>query len=94
MERAVIIARDGRLSLRDVLPLRKFQHIAEQKNSDATPVVRTKSQLREMERETLLRALEEASWKVAGEQGAAKKLGIPASTFTSRMKALRIDRPT
>ena len=93
MERAVIIARDGGLNLRDVLPLRKFQHIAEQKNSDAMPVVRTKSQLRDMERETLLRALEEANWKVAGEQGAAKRLGIPASTFTSRMKALRIERP-
>jgi PAS domain S-box-containing protein len=93
IERAVIIARDGRLSLRDVLPLRKFPQIVERTNSDTIPMARTKSELREMERETLLRALEETNWKVAGEHGAAKKLGVPASTLTSRMKALSIQRP-
>jgi PAS domain S-box-containing protein len=93
MERAVIIARDGRLSLRDILPLRKIQPVSEHKNSPAVLVVRTKSELREMERETLIRALEETKWKVAGAQGAARRIGIPASTLTSRMKALRIQRP-
>jgi len=58
------------------------------------PVVRTKGELREIERETLIRALGEAKWKVAGTQGAAAKLGIPPSTLTSRMKALQIKRPS
>jgi PAS domain S-box-containing protein len=93
IERAVIIARDGRLSLRDVLPPRTIQPVLERKNSDAVPVARTKSDLREMERETLIRALEGTMWKVAGAQGAAHKLGIPPSTLTSRMKALGIQRP-
>jgi transcriptional regulator with GAF, ATPase, and Fis domain len=75
------------------LPLRKFQPPQKNEATDAAPVVRTKSQLREIERETLIRALEEANWKVAGAQGAAQRLGIPPSTFTSRMKALRIERP-
>jgi transcriptional regulator of acetoin/glycerol metabolism len=92
IERAVIIARDGRLSLRDVLPLHNFQQI-ERKTSDAVPAVRTKSELRDVERETLLRALEHARWKVAGAQGAARNLGVPPSTLTSRMKALGIERP-
>jgi PAS domain S-box-containing protein len=93
IERAVIIARDGRLSLRDVLPLRNLQHIPEPKSSEAVLVLRTKSELREMERATLIRSLEEAKWKVAGTQGAALKLGIPPSTLSSRMRALGIQRP-
>ena len=93
IERAVIIARDGRLSLRDVLPLHTLQNVAEHKNTDVIPAVRTKSELRRIERESLIRALEEAHWKVAGAQGAAHKLGIPPSTLASRMKALQIQRP-
>jgi len=93
IERAVIIARDARLNLRDVLPLHKVQQIRESKNSDFVSAVRTKSELREIEHETLVRALAESKWKVAGSQGAARKLGIPPSTLTSRMKALQICRP-
>ena len=93
IERAVIIARDSRLSLREVLPLRSFQQPVARKNSDSVGAIRTKSELREMERETLIRALEEANWRVAGAQGAAQKLGIPSSTLSSRMKALKIQRP-
>jgi formate hydrogenlyase transcriptional activator len=93
MERAVIIARDGRLSLRDVLPLRPISQTVDRKVSDAIPAARTKGELREIERETLVRALEASAWKVAGATGAAQKLGIPPSTLTSRMKALGIARP-
>jgi formate hydrogenlyase transcriptional activator len=93
MERAVIIARDGRLSLRDVLPLRPASQTVDRKSSDVIPAARTKGELREIERETLVRALDESAWKVAGVTGAAQKLGIPPSTLTSRMKALRIARP-
>ena len=93
MERAVIIARDGRLSLRDVLPIRPTAQVVDRKISDAIPAARTKGELREIERETLVRALEESAWKVAGATGAAQKLGIPPSTLTSRMKALGIARP-
>ena len=93
IERAVIIARDGRFSLRDVLPLRHAAPAVERKHADAMPAARTKGELREIERETLQRALEETGWKVAGATGAAQRLGIPPSTLTSRMKALRIERP-
>ncbi len=92
IERAVIVASDDRLKLRDVLPLHNLQPAGEGMRSAASPI-RTKSELRKMERETLVRALEEAKWKVAGAQGAAAKLGVPASTLTSRMKALGIHRP-
>ena len=91
MERAVIIARGETLSLREVLPLEKFSKAGERR--ETVSVVRTKGDLRELERATLVRALEQAKWKVAGEAGAAKKLGVPPSTLFSRMKALGIRRP-
>ena len=38
------------------------------------------------------RALDACDWKVSGENGAARLLGIPASTLSSRIKALKIQR--
>jgi len=76
-----------------VLPLHNPQHEREQKSPSTGPSVQTKKDLREMEKATLIRALEEAKWKVSGPQGAAQKLGVPASTLSSRIKALGIQRP-
>jgi transcriptional regulator with GAF, ATPase, and Fis domain len=89
----VIIARNGKLNLRDVLPLASLQPIRERRGGIAVDGLQTKKDLREAEKATLLRALEEAKWKVAGPHGAAQKLGIPPSTLSSRMKVLRIVRP-
>jgi PAS domain S-box-containing protein len=93
IERAVIIAREGRLALREVLPLDSFRPVADRGNAGGSFGVRTKAEIRQLERETLVRALEQTGWKVAGAQGAARVLGIPASTLSSRMKALQIERP-
>jgi PAS domain S-box-containing protein len=95
IERAIIISRDGNLSLREVLPLHGLRHVRDTGNGATpwAPALQTKSDLREVERETLLRALVQAHWKVAGAQGAARALGIPPSTLASRMKALQIRRP-
>jgi len=92
IERAVIIARDGRLALRDVLPVTSLSPV-DSKSSSKAPALRTKAELRRLEKETLVRALEQANWKVAGADGAAHALGIPPSTLSSRMKALHIKRP-
>jgi PAS domain S-box-containing protein len=93
IERAVIIARDARFSLRDILPLHSAHPVRQRIHSADGRVLNTKDELRRLERETLIRALEHSNWKVAGAQGAAQKLGIPPSTLSSRMKALRIQRP-
>jgi len=92
IERAVIITRGERLALREVLPVNKLQP-TEVRQEIGEQAVRTKSELRELERETLVQTLEQAKWKVSGEDGAARRLGVPPSTLFSRMKALRIQRP-
>jgi transcriptional regulator with GAF, ATPase, and Fis domain len=49
--------------------------------------------LAENERQHILKTLEKTDWKVAGSRGAAKMLGIPASTLSFHMKKLGIIRP-
>ncbi|MFZ1745929.1 MAG: helix-turn-helix domain-containing protein, partial [Nitrospirales bacterium] len=54
--------------------------------------IRTLQELQDLERQNILLALEQSSWKVSGEQGAAKLLGMNSSTLASRMKTLGITR--
>ena len=51
------------------------------------------SDLKLIEREHIVAVLEDSSWKISGESGAAAKLGIPPSTLRSKMKKLSIVRP-
>lgn len=48
--------------------------------------------LAEAEREHILKALEQTSWRVSGPRGAAKILGLKPTTLESRMKKLDIRR--
>jgi formate hydrogenlyase transcriptional activator len=54
--------------------------------------VLTARELEEFERSNIVRALESCGWRIAGESGAARLLGIPPTTLSSRMKALEIRR--
>ena len=53
-----------------------------------------KQDLEAVERARILRALEEAAWKIKGEGNAAVRLGVTPSGLRSRMKKLGITRPT
>ncbi len=59
----------------------------------ATPILSV-AELEALERANTLRALAATGWKVAGADGAAALLKMNASTLASRMRALRIRRPT
>jgi transcriptional regulator with GAF, ATPase, and Fis domain len=94
IERAVITARDGRLNLDRGLP--RLEPALPATDPDAGvrgARVLTTDELRELERANLVRALERASWKISGSEGAAQLLGMNPSTLASRMKALGISRP-
>ncbi|MFQ5935898.1 MAG: sigma 54-interacting transcriptional regulator [Acidiferrobacterales bacterium] len=96
IERGVITSRNGELNLDRALPETANDVPSGEAVSPAeemTEQIHTAQQLHELERENLLRALETAGWRVAGENGAAQLLGMNPSTLSSRMKAFRIKRP-
>jgi PAS domain S-box-containing protein len=94
IERAVITARDGVLALDSILPPADDDVAPPPRTAGHPAAVRTAEELRELERDNILRALETTGWRVAGPTGAAQRLGLPSSTLASRMKALGIRRPS
>ena len=99
IERAVITSQTGRLNLARALP----EIATELNNLNTTEAddkalahqhsILTESELRELERSNLLKALESTNWKISGENGTANLLGIKPTTLISRIKALGICRP-
>jgi formate hydrogenlyase transcriptional activator len=82
IERAVILSKDGVLF--NPLPIQEPQ-------DDANYSVPTT--LKEVERSTILRALEDRDWVVGGSEGAAAKLGLPRTTLIYKMERFGICRP-
>jgi len=95
IERAVITGRSGRLGLEDALPEPHESVWPEPPaaSEEAPPRIRTLQEIQELERHNLIRALEATEWRVSGDNGAARLLGMNPSTLSSRMKALGIKRP-
>jgi transcriptional regulator with GAF, ATPase, and Fis domain len=89
IDRAVILARDGRLELD--LP-DGAQSEPAKLPVDVTDVV-PEPRWREMEKANLTAALTRTSYRVSGPGGAAELLELHPATLTSRMKALGIRRP-
>jgi PAS domain S-box-containing protein len=95
IERALITSPDGILSLDRALPVEGPAPVTEAASPPAADGrVRTAAELQQLERENILAALQQCDGRIAGDQGAAKLLGMPPSTLTSRLKALGIERPT
>jgi transcriptional regulator with GAF, ATPase, and Fis domain len=91
VERAVITAREGRVSFE--LPSSQPGKQETDKPADSVAVrVRTDEQLRDAERNNLLAALNKTRWKVYGAGGAAELLGIKPGTLAARMKKLGLRR--
>ena len=81
IERAVINASGNKLRLMDTLD-------NPQKNLTTTPKT-----LETVERNHIVRILEETRWKVSGKNGAAEILGLNSSTLRARMRKLGIRKP-
>jgi transcriptional regulator with GAF, ATPase, and Fis domain len=52
----------------------------------------TAKEMRALERDNLIAALEACRWKIGGPDGAAALLGVKPTTLSSQLKALRIER--
>ena len=51
-------------------------------------------ELESIEREHILSVLESVGWRVSGDHGAAKILGLKRTTLEARMRKLGISRPS
>lgn len=92
IERAVITSRNGVLDLDRALPEAPASTPTARLPEEAAAGIRTSRELRELECRNLLLALERAGWRMEGEGGAARLLGMNPSTLRSRLKALGIRR--
>jgi transcriptional regulator with GAF, ATPase, and Fis domain len=94
IERAVITAKNGQLNFDRAVPDDEEKPPSPNEPfKQELPAIRTIQDIQDLERQNILMALNQGGWKVSGEKGAAKLLGINPSTLASRMKALGITRP-
>jgi len=75
-----------------ILSSSKILHIKQNFNISKNVPDITKVPLAEIEKRYILEVLNDCRWRIGGEQGAAKILGMPDSTLRSRMKKLNINR--
>ena len=81
LERAVINSSGPKLRLDDELRSRQMDLSTGQATLEA------------VEREHIIRILEQTNWKISGKKGAAELLGLNRSTLRARMRKLGISRP-
>ena len=65
--------------------------------ADATPSadgVLSEREMRDYQKQNIIRALEQASWKVSGAGGAAELLGVRPTTLADRIRTYKIGRPS
>ena len=84
IERAMILSPGNTLQAGDWLP-----KTAVTKNGNDQ---KTLLKLEDVEKEHILETLKKVNWKVSGERGAAKILGLNPTTLEARMKKLGIKR--
>ena len=83
IERAVILSPRNRLELDDSLAV-----------SVGEPRTNPERTLETIEREHIVSVLESVGWRVSGDRGAAKILGLKRTTLEARMNKLGISRPS
>jgi formate hydrogenlyase transcriptional activator len=88
IERAVILSTEPVLKV----PLSDLKPASTSRKS-APDAARTQDTLQEAERKHILAVLEETNWVLAGQNGAAARLGMNRSTLQFRMRKLGIVRP-
>jgi len=91
IELAVIASNNGILNLDRALPTTISKKM-DSKIDNTEQSLQTIEEIQEMERDNILRALTKTNWRVYGEKGAAKLLGIPPTTLSSKMKSLGIKK--
>jgi PAS domain S-box-containing protein len=92
IERALIMSRNGRLDIASLLQITPSSTDSVSPEANGEQIF-TAGQLRDIERDNILRALRHTRWRISGPEGAAALLGLPATTLNSKIRALGIERP-
>lgn len=93
IERAIILTSGGDLQLERAMSgfAASTPAAVPEPTANAERVL-TARELEDLERKNIRRALDCCGGRISGENGAARLLGIPPTTLSSRMKALKIQR--
>jgi transcriptional regulator with GAF, ATPase, and Fis domain len=91
IERAIILSPGSRLELHRAMPVTNVAPSPSSAAADDTRIL-SAQEMESLERANIERALAACGGKISGETGAAQRLGLAASTLSSRMKALGIQR--
>ena len=83
IERAVIASRGPNLPLKEIIEPAGFHAVGRPREKT----------LAKIERDHMIRVLEECYWRIEGQNGAAKILGLNPNTLRGRMRKLGIRRP-
>jgi len=103
IERAVILSTGKRVQLNQALP---DSVLAGTNDTAPSPLSKgnsdtpddenflTDKQLREVEKQNLIKALDSAKWRISGADGAAELLGLKPSTLAYKIKNFSIKKPS
>ncbi len=86
IERAMILSKSETLNLEELEN--------SQLNFQTSSRNRSITNLKELEKKQIVAALNTCNWKIEGENGAAKILGIPPSTLRDKIKKYKLNKPT
>jgi len=93
IERAVILSRGNSLRLDLSLPQAQAGLAPGSEPAPAAGHVYSEAQMRALQKQNLVAALEQTGWRVSGKNGAAELLGIKPTTLADRIKSFGIERP-
>ncbi len=95
MERAVILCRKSELNISQILDeLLIFLDSEFPQLTESEKILVTKeSDLRELNKSNILKALLATNWKISGARGAAELLGVKENTLWQRIKKLGLEKP-
>jgi len=93
IERAVILSKGDTLRLDLSLPAGTAADPDAGGNESTDGAIRTEKEMRELQKQNILAALQQTGWRVSGKHGAAQLLGIRPTTLADRIKSYGIRRP-
>ena len=94
IERAVILSKGKVLRLDLSMPGFAPQADAAPEHLSMIDEILTEKSMRELQKANIIRALEQANWKVSGNGGAAELLDVRPTTLADRIRTHEIKRPT